>query len=152
MNCPLCSSDKTSKHFNRNNTDYFLCSNCDLVFMDHKKHMNDEEKKLRYYKHKNNISDLGYKSFLMELAVPSFKLIDKDKKCLDYGCGPTKAMEQIFRDNGFEMYSYDPCFFPEIEKEEYNLITCNEVIEHFSNPKEELKKLFKLIKKDGFAV
>ncbi len=152
MNCPLCSSDKTNKHFNRNSSDYFLCSNCSLIFMDKQKHINDEEKKLRYDKHKNDISDLGYRNFLMELAVPSFKLIDKSKKCLDYGCGPTKAMEHLFFEHGFKMDSYDPCFFFEIQNKEYDLITCNEVFEHFSNPKEELEKLFKLIKKDGFAV
>ena len=111
MNCPLCYSDKIKKKITRDNVDYFLCSDCLLVFMDHKKQMKEEDKKLRYNKHKNDISDLGYRKFLMDLAKPGFKLIDNTKECLDYGCGPTKAMEFLFHENGFKMDSYDPCFF-----------------------------------------
>lgn len=152
MNCPLCCSDKVNKHINRNNVDYFLCNDCLLVFMDPEKQMEEEDKKIRYNKHKNNVSDSGYRSFLMELARPSFGLIDNTKECLDYGCGPTKAMETLFHENGFKMDSYDPLFFHTIKQRQYYLITCNEVVEHFSTPKKDMEELLKWVKKGGFLL
>jgi len=123
-----------------------VCSECDLLFMDPLKHPSQDEQKERYKKHKNSVQDAGYKDFLMQVASPCFEFIDKDSECLDYGCGPTKVMEELFKKNGYMMTSYDPFFYPQIPNKKYDLVTCNEVIEHFTFPDKELKKLCDLLK------
>ena len=149
MNCILCNSKDVQKHFSRNNRDYFICDVCKLIFMDPSQHPDVNYCEARYKLHKNDPLDEGYRNFLMELADPCFLLIDGNSKCLDYGCGASKVMENIFRQNGYNMESYDPCFHHGMVLTKYDLITCNEVIEHFSSPELELKGLLGLLKDEG---
>lgn len=120
--------------------------------MDPSKHPAPEDYENRYKLHNNNLLDMGYRKFLMELALPCFDLVNKKSECLDYGCGSTKGMEIIFKGKGYNMESYDPCFYPEMKEKKYDLITCNEVIEHFYKPVYEFKKLFGFLKNKGFLV
>jgi len=117
--------------------------------MDPSKHPDLSCCEARYKLHKNDPFDEGYKNFLMELASPCFGLVDKGSKCLDYGCGPEKVMQTIFNEKGYSMESYDPCFYPELVSGCYDLITCNEVFEHFALPAVEGKRLFGLLKENG---
>ena len=114
------------------------------------KHPNQDEQRERYKKHNNSLQDEGYKNFLMQLAAPCFEFIGKDSECLDYGCGPTKAMEELFKKNGYRMTSYDSFFYDQISNKKYDLVTCNEVIEHFTFPAKELKKLCDLLKMGAY--
>jgi hypothetical protein len=95
----------------------------------------------RYLKHQNNYNDEKYRSFLMQIAKPCFEYIDKNSLCLDYGSGQEKNMEQLFKDNGFNMESYDPYFYPIQLKGKYDLIVCNEVCEHFYKPAFDIKNV-----------
>ena len=149
MKCNLCNSNDVKKHFSRSEVDYFLCDTCKLIFMAPSHHPDLNYCEARYKLHKNDPFDEGYKHFLMELASPCFRLVDKNAKCLDYGCGPAKVMETIFKENGYNMESYDPCFYPELTPGSYDLITCNEVFEHFSFPAAECKRLCGILKDDG---
>jgi hypothetical protein len=150
MNCGLCGSKDISRCFNRNNADYFMCAVCGLVFIDHKKHPSVNELRQRYQKHENTPGDQGYRDFLMELASPCFKFIDNKCECLDYGCGPTKIMEVVFENSGYKMESYDPFFYPEIPLKKYDMVTCNEVVEHFFFPIEEFLRIKDIMKSGGY--
>jgi hypothetical protein len=150
MNCRLCGSKNIRKHLFRDNTDYFICDACGLLSMDHEKLPSNDELLQRYQKHENNANDQGYKKFLMELASPCFELMDNKSECLDYGCGPNKVMEIIFKEKGYRMESYDPFFYPDLPLKKYDFVTCNEVAEHFYSPFEEFVKIRDLIKDGGY--
>ena len=113
--------------------------------MDPSSYLGPIESKTRYLLHNNDKADNRYINFLSELAIPCFKFLDGKSNCLDYGCGPTKAMEYIFNEKGLSMDSYDPVFYPEIRKKKYDLITCNEAIEHFYEPTNDFAKIYELL-------
>ena len=156
-NCPICNkkSNYISKRlYKKQIRTFYVCPNCKLIFEKTDITLQQNELRQRYSQHNNNYEDIGYRNFLLELAKPCFNFLEKfnlDKKdisCLDYGCGPTTAMQTIFEKNGFNMDSFDPIFHKNILKQ-YGLITCNEVIEHFEEPLKEFKKIIKLLKPNG---
>jgi len=148
MFCPLCSSN-TDTVFNIKNRDYFLCSNCDLLFMNPQDRLDKEKELERYLKHQNNYKDENYRSFLMQIAKPCFEYVNEKSLCLDYGSGKEKNMEKLFNENGFSMQSYDPYFYPIQLNGKYDLIVCNEVCEHFYNPAFDIKKMIAFLAPQG---
>lgn len=149
MNCRLCNDNRIKESFSINSKTYHLCSRCGLLFMDPSSYVDDTESKARYLLHNNYKEDDRYIVFLSQLANPCIKLIASGSTCLDYGCGHTKVMEHIFQEKGFSMDSYDPLFYPHIKKRNYDLITCNEVIEHFYDPMNDFIRIYDLLKKRG---
>lgn len=144
MFCPLCNSNN-DKALNIRNRTYFLCNNCDLLFMAPQDHLDKQQELERYLKHQNNYEDEKYKNFLLEIAKPCFKYINKNSLCLDYGSGQQKNMERLFNDHGFKMESYDPYFYPIKLQEHYDLIVCNEVYEHFYKPAFDISNICKML-------
>lgn len=147
MNCPLCNHCVSNK-FEKNKKNYWICEKCFLVFLDPSFRLSHDEEKERYKLHENFIENPGYKDFLLKIAKPCFKYLNKNSLCLDYGSGNSKSLEFIFNENGFNMESYDP-FFVKTEFKTYDLIVCNEVIEHFYNPMKEFLKIKNLLNKKG---
>jgi SAM-dependent methyltransferase len=117
--------------------------------MDPSSYLSPQESKARYLLHNNYKEDERYTTFLSELAKPCMNFLVADSKSLDYGCGHTKVMQDIFNKEGFNMDSYDPVFYPDIKNKKYDLITCNEVMEHFYEPMEDLNKIYNLLNKKG---
>ena len=76
MFCPLCKYD-TANVFNIRTREYFLCHNCDLLFMNPQDRLAKDKELERYLKHQNNYDDEKYKNFLLEIAKPCFEHIDK---------------------------------------------------------------------------
>jgi SAM-dependent methyltransferase len=117
--------------------------------MDPSSYLSDTESKARYLLHNNYKEDDRYIGFLSELANPCINLIPRGSICIDYGCGHTKVMEHIFKEKGFTMDSYDPLFYPDIKRKSYDLVTCNEVIEHFYDPMCDFTRIYDLLNKGG---
>jgi SAM-dependent methyltransferase len=67
---------------------------------------------------------------------------------LEYGCGPGPVLADLLEEIGFNIYKYDPFFYPDFDykSKKYDLITSTEVFEHFFDPKNEISKLVQLIK------
>lgn len=131
---------------------YYLCSNCDLIFMSAKYFLNNEGELERYKKHNNSLEDQGYVSFLTGFIKAAE--IDKAKnikRALDFGCGPEPVLKVLLNRLGINVDVYDPYFFPEIPfiNKRYELITCTEVLEHLQNPLETLALLESLLAKNG---
>lgn len=172
--CPICKEKAeqiTKRIYKKQERKFFLCKKCELIFTPPK--LKHKELIERYSMHNNYYEDLNYRKFLLELASPVFEIIKSEFKiksikefdilknklqCLDYGCGPTKVMQKIFESQGFKMDSFDPIFyniFNNIEENnknklmKYDIITCNEVIEHFEQPLIEFKKILKNLKPNG---
>jgi len=117
--------------------------------MDSADHLTHNAEKKRYDHHLNELENEGYRAHLMELVAPCIKHMKPWFECLDYGSGQNKWIETIFGEFNHLMVSYDYYFFPELELREYDLITCNEVVEHFRNPKQEFVKLNGLLRTEG---
>ncbi|SDC83326.1 class I SAM-dependent methyltransferase [Geotoga petraea] len=151
MKCPLCDS-KNDKFLNHKNRSFYHCDNCDGIYVDKEDYLDVEEEKQRYSTHNNTIENKGYvKMFQRFLDDTVRKFSDDINTVLDYGCGPGPVLAELLKKDGFEVDYYDPVFYPEIdESKKYDLVTCTEVFEHFHNPKENIKKILKKIKKGGY--
>jgi len=154
--CPLCLSTQNeitfeeTKNFKRT---FLSCGECSLVFVHPKHFLAPKIEKSRYEMHENDIRDDGYVSFLNQLIIPMLKLVSKDQHGLDYGCGPYPMMAELINEQGHHMDVYDPFFKDDqsVLKNQYDYLTCCEVVEHFHYPEKEFAKLLSLVKKDGLV-
>jgi len=89
--------------------------------------------------------------FLSKLFNPLKLKLKPEAKGLDFGCGPGPALAEMFLEEGFEMDIYDPFFYKDghIFSKTYDFITCTETIEHFFEPAKEIKRLDKMLTKQG---
>ena len=97
-------------------------------------------------------------------------LIKKNAKLLDIGCGSGQFLYEM-KTSGLEVYGIEPGKFDEEGNKEYNLnikngctenakynkeyfdiITLNHVLEHLSNPNETILEIKRILKKDGLFI
>lgn len=149
--CPLCHSTRNQQFFQEAEKDYWQCTNCQLVFLDPAQRLSKEEEQAYYQTHKNDPEDLGYRKFLSRLSQPLLEAVTAPAKGLDFGCGPGPTLSIMLEEAGFEMHNYDPLFFPEagLLEDNYEVITCTEVLEHLHNPGKELSLLTRLLHSGG---
>ena len=168
MNCLLCQSPHLDL-FSRHNSgvpwhlyscqvvppktlDFFRCVECRLVTKDPAVRCDSQQERKHYEKHNNNLEDSGYRQHLFRLVNPIVELVQDNSRGLDYGCGPTVSIGQLFKERGMICDSYDPIFFPQadlLKKESYDFITCCEVVEHFKSPRDEFESLISMLKPGG---
>lgn len=147
--CPICILNSASFAFIANNRNFFECNDCALLFVSPDQHLSKEDEKKRYDLHVNTENDQGYIGHLEKLKDAILPKLSKEMLGLDYGCGPTPVMQQIFQTAGFQMQSYDPIYQPTTLTQTFDFITCSEVVEHFQNPRSEFLKLKSLLKPKG---
>lgn len=148
MECPLCTGDKSQKvvHSLRE-APYYICEDCDLIFVDADYHLSPEAEKSRYLTHENHIGNEGYLQFLRP-AVEKMKEIFSESKNvlgLDYGSGPNPVLAELLVREGFNVDTYDPYFSPKQFTMKYKFIISTEVFEHFKNPRKELMQIQKIL-------
>jgi SAM-dependent methyltransferase len=150
--CTLCDRDASpvvSRRVGGVERRFFRCPGCLLIFLDPRQQPSDETARWRYMQHTNDPAEPGYRAFLLDLARPCFEAVGPEATCLDYGCGPTRAMVSVFAEQGRQLEVYDPLFFPQWPDKTYDLIVCCEVLEHFNEPREELPRMLSLLKPGG---
>jgi hypothetical protein len=110
-----------------------------------------EDERTRYEHHQNESEDQVYLSYLSKIAHESALHLKKGDEGLDFGCGPSPLLGNIFSKNGFPTNSYDLFFHPnnEYQNKSYNFIILSEVIEHLRNPLDVMLKLRGLLKSLG---
>lgn len=149
-NCPLCNntSDIFYKYKNRL---YLQCSNCKGIFVDSNLILSNEDEKLRYESHNNDIEDIRFQKFVSPITTSIVSNFTPNDKGLDFGAGTGPVISKILTDNKFNIQLYDPFFhnFPNLLVEKYNYIACCEVIEHFNNPDKEFRLLKSLLLSKG---
>lgn len=157
FDCPLCKGIKIETFFYQKHLSrcFYLCLNCDLIFVDRKKCLKLSDQKAHYDTHENHLLTEGYEKFLMRLV--NFVRQNKDLKAagLDYGSGPYPMLKKLFHQHKFSLVDiYDPIYAPKEldQKKVYDFITLCEVAEHFINPRQEFKKLFSLLAPKGVLV
>ncbi len=122
-----------------------------LVFVTADQHLSASDEKAVYDLHQNTPDDPGYRRFLSRLTVPLAKQLSEGACGLDYGCGPGPTLSVMMREQKFNMADYDPIYanLENLLADQYDFITCTEVVEHFRNPHDEFKRLFSLLKQRG---
>lgn len=102
-----------------------------------------DKEKQRYDSHQNNENDPNYQNYLNQIVNEILPHIDLSENGLDFGCGRTDLMSQIFKAQNISVDSFDLYFFPNqtIWQKKYNFIILSEVIEHLREPIVEMNKI-----------
>lgn len=153
--CPLCGSHtqicihREKKRYRRA---FYHCEHCDLIFVPSQYQVSLEEEKARYDLHQNNPEDEGYIRFLNRLAAPILQKIAPKSCGINFGSGPEPVLSKLIANHGHHICNYDPfyCNTPEQLKKSYDFLISSEVVEHFSTPAKEWKKMMSLLKDGGW--
>lgn len=149
--CPLCDTPDAAHHYADAGREYRRCDTCALVFLRPDQRPDASAESARYRLHENELDDPGYLQHLRQLADPMSARLRAGARGLDFGCGPSLALAEIFRARGFPTLSYDPLFHPEssVLEEAYDFITCSEVLEHVHAPAQLFARLDRLLRPGG---
>ncbi len=149
--CPICESDRINKFSKDKQREYFICSQCNLIYVPDKYFISEKEEKARYDLHNNNFENKGYVKFLERLLTPMNKILSPKSNGLNYGSGPEPVLSIMFEKQGHNMTNYDPFYTKKIENcsNRFDFITLTEVVEHFYYPKKEFEKIQSLLKPGG---
>ena len=154
--CPLCTCPKTSL-FHRSSLknlkrDYIRCQFCNLIFVPKIFHLSLTEQKERYLQHNNDPTDPKYREFLSRFSSELVPKLPPGSKGLDYGSGPEPALALLLKESGFAVDTYDLFFQRDksVLSKSYNFVTCTETIEHFSQPRQEFRTLYSMLKPKGW--
>ena len=149
--CPLCSSKNTNQlDILFKNRSYCKCDDCFLIFSDRDSLPSLNVELERYKLHENNILNKGYRNFLDTVLQPLLLYINKTMTGLDYGCGPNPVLSLMLHENGFSCDNYDPLFFNNIIKSNYDYVISTESFEHFHFPIVDIPKIIALIRPGGY--
>jgi hypothetical protein len=150
--CPLCNnSDVLLFHADKMRS-YLRCTRCSLVFVPPNERLSTSEEKIRYDLHRNDPHDSGYRSFLSRLAEPLLSKVPVGSEGLDFGSGPGPALAMMLSEQGLRMDVYDPFYAPDnsVWSRNYDFITATEVLEHLYHPRQELNRLFRVLRPGGW--
>ena len=152
MICPLCKSLSNKPRYQNRFRAYHVCTNCSLIFVPNQYQVDSTKARRRYALHKNTIEDVGYLQFLNRILYPLKDRISKDQFGLDFGSGPNPVLSEVLKKDGYQITEYDLYFANDPKKlnTTYNYIVCCEVVEHFDEVLSEWKRLFELLKPEGW--
>ncbi|PVZ67755.1 class I SAM-dependent methyltransferase [Pelagibaculum spongiae] len=160
--CPLCHCTESSLFHTdlhpgplpEQLREYLHCSQCSLIFVPSKFHLNSQQEKALYDLHQNDPFDLGYRKFLSRLSDPLLAQLEPNSKGLEFGCGPGPALAKMLEQAGHNISLYDLYYFPDSQlvdplQQQYRFITATEVIEHLAQPEQVVKQLWSLLEAGG---
>lgn len=153
-NCPLCHSGKVKEFFEDKRRSYFECLVCSLIHVPEEFHLTVEAEKAEYDLHQNNPDDFGYRQFLSKATKPLVGFLPANAYGIDFGCGSGPTLSSMLMEQGFQMDDFDPIYFPNLnlfsQGVVYDFVVSTEVVEHLRQPAETLKKIWSLLKPDGY--
>ncbi|MEP1214430.1 MAG: class I SAM-dependent methyltransferase [Marinobacter sp.] len=119
--------------------------------MDKSAWLDERRERAVYDLHDNDPRDEGYRRFLSKLTGPLLERLAPGARGLDFGCGPGPALAAMLREAGMEMALYDPFYYPDTSAlgQQYDFITCTEVVEHLHRPAEIFRRLDRLLAPGG---
>jgi len=129
---------------------YHICGTCQLIWLDDSHVLPPGLEKGRYLEHNNDQDSTGYVK-MFEDFLSQVEPWSRGESALDFGSGPGPVLADIMRKRGWRVDIYDPYFAPgqDCLKQEYNLITCTEVIEHVRHPLKVWQQLRNCLTPDG---
>jgi SAM-dependent methyltransferase len=149
--CPLCSDHNAQEYSRDKSRSYLICQQCQLIFVPRDQMIQPEQEKQRYDSHQNEESDPHYQNYLQQIVKQVLPSLKNGQCGLDFGCGRTDLMAQLFKTHNYSVDSFDLYFLPDekIWNRKYNFIILSEVIEHLREPLREMQKLRQLLLPDG---
>jgi hypothetical protein len=150
--CSLCGSIDNSEFHRDHRRCYRRCQLCGLVFVPSHYRLSPAEEKAEYDRHRNSPEDPGYRGFLSRLFTPLQKLLAPASRGLDFGSGPGPTLSVMFTEAGHTVAMYDKFYAPDqgVFAERYDFITATEVMEHLSDPRRELARLWDCLHPGGW--
>ncbi len=150
--CPLCKSINISKFYKEKSREYLRCLSCDFVFVPRIYHLSDIEEKFRYDTHNNDPNDQRYRNFLTQILKPLLERISEKSSGLDFGSGPGPTLSLMLEECGHTMDLYDKyyCDDGSVFEKKYDFITATEVIEHLTEPLQEIRRLNAMLESKGY--
>lgn len=146
MKCKICGSITKEEFDKQIKVNTYFCD-CGFIFQD--RVIDGDVEYDHYAKHDNSFENKGYVNMFE-------RFIDKTKDyivgdCLEYGCGPGPVLAELLKQQGHFVKTYDKYFDHDDDYDNYmyDTVTMTEVIEHFDEPMEELKKIKDLLKPNG---
>lgn len=149
IDCSLCGSSDVRKIPAEVSWNIYHCNVCSFRFVGPETFLSPEKEKERYCLHQNSIEDQGYLDFLNQVVQPVMPFLKPGMRILDYGCGPTPALQHLLNQIGFSCEIYDPFFYPNIPQGKFDVIFSTEAFEHFFAPGKEIEKLANLLNPGG---
>ena len=133
------------------NREYYRCDTCDLTFVPSQHFLSKTEETIHYNFHQNSPEDSNYRRFLNKLCDPMLELLHAESSGFDYGCGPGPTLSLMLEERGHAMNIYDYIFAADtaVLDKTYDFITCTETVEHFREPRDDLFRMWQLLKPDG---
>ena len=152
MQCSLCGNRDVRNYAQLDGQRYFQCHACRLTWLDPAQLPDAEDERAHYDLHENDVSDVNYRAFLRRLTRPLLEKLAPASYGLDFGCGPGPALAEMLSEAGHAMEIYDPFFAndEDLLEEQYDFVTCTEVVEHFHAPGEEFEKFELLLRPGGW--
>lgn len=180
MKCYFC-GEKADLFFIKNGYQLYHCAHCGLIFYDFKndyaKFLEKQyskgyftgEVKLRSYSDYGKDESIIKKN--MKWYLNKILEIKKQGRILDVGCAYGYFLE-LAKEKGFEVFGIDPSdyavkhakrkFGKRVQKSflevadfpsnYFDVITMFDVFEHLADPKKDLEKVYKMLKKNGILV
>jgi len=150
--CPVCSEADGRSFDVIDGKQYWRCPTCAATWLDAVHHLSSADEYAHYLNHENDVSDPGYRGFLARLADPLLGVLPPGAKGLELGCGPGPALAAMLTEAGHQMTLWDPFFedHPEVLEQQYDFVTCTEVLEHLRQPLETFETFKRLIRPGGW--
>ena len=130
---------------------YYQCLSCHFIMKSKENFASFDEQKERYNLHNNNEDDIGYQAYFQRFIDFTLRDIEKPESALDFGCGASSLLAQMFEKEGITCDFYDPIYHADesYKNKSYDLITSVEVFEHLHDPKAILKMLSQYLNPNG---
>lgn len=150
MICPLCLSSESEIFDQDKMRSYLKCTGCDLIFVPRDSLITPSAEKERYEAHQNEENE-SYTNYLNKTVSAIRPHLKEASSGLDFGCGRTHILENLFRKAGIPVKSYDLFFHPHEEFlfEQFDFIILSEVIEHLRDPRSIMLNLTKNLHPGG---
>ena len=134
--------------------EYDVCEQCDFIYKISPFHLSNEEENEQYDLHENTMENEGYVNIFRTLISDYVQELDIKGNVLEFGSGPNPIFKNLLVEAGYNVFDFDPFYNDneEYKKHTYQLITSNEVFEHFANPLKEMEHLVSLLKTDGYML
>ena len=152
--CKICGSKIKTEYDNEMKCNFHFCDSCGFIFKDDADYLDNNTEYKRYASHNNSFESPGYVKMFRDFLLKIDDYIDYDSLVLDYGCGPGPVLSEMMASKGSKTKTYDLYFPHSVDYDEYlyDIITVTEVIEHFKDPMDDLRKSLKLLKQGGLLV
>lgn len=149
--CPLCEQVESRNDIPVFGRHFYLCTRCELLFVDPSEHLSPDEEKKRYETHNNDVNDPRYQDFVKPLVKAVRDYCTPSNRGLDFGAGTGPVLAKLLREANFAVELYDPFFWPDSKalQKKYDFIASSEVVEHFAQPGKEFSLLTSLLEPKG---